>query len=330
MADPTSPGNRTIVRARKRLALAATRAAFRVLELLAPGPGGRWAESLWFTVPAAERAGRRSDAVHGRPPVAAAAGRRAGDPAGGRRLEVQVPGPDGGRGHTVVGQVWGEGPVVYLQHGWGGRRQQLGALVGPLVAAGHRVVAFDAPSHGESGPGPSGPRRANALEFADALAAVAAATGPAHAVVAHSMGCLATTIALQDGLAAGQVVFVAPMAGIEPYIEPFAGQLGFGPRIRERMVGRTEARIGRPLAAFDVPAIAARLPQPRSALLLVHDTGDPETPWSDSTAIAKAWPGARLVSTTGLGHRRVLRDPAVVAEVAAFVAGVLSPAPGRP
>jgi hypothetical protein len=154
MADTTGTRNRTIVRARQRLALAATRAAFSALELAAPGPGGRWAESLWFTVPTLS-------------------GRRAGDPAGGRRLEVQVPGPDR-RGHTVVGRIWGEGPVVYLQHGWGGHRQQLGALVAPLVAAGYRVVAFDAPSHGESGPGPSGPRRTTAVEFADALAAVVA------------------------------------------------------------------------------------------------------------------------------------------------------------
>jgi len=40
-----------------------------------------------------------------------------------------------------------------------------------LVDAGFRVVAFDAPSHGGSGPGPEGPGRSNILEFADALVA---------------------------------------------------------------------------------------------------------------------------------------------------------------
>ncbi|HEX6673981.1 MAG TPA: TetR family transcriptional regulator, partial [Actinomycetes bacterium] len=46
---------------------------------------------------------------------------------------------------------------------------------------------------------------------------------------------------------------------------------------------------------------------------------DRETSWSDGRAIAIAWPDARLLTTTGLGHRRVLRDPEVVTQVAGFL-----------
>jgi pimeloyl-ACP methyl ester carboxylesterase len=63
--------------------------------------------------------------------------------------------------------------------------------------------------------------------------------------------------------------------------------------------------------------MAGRIATP--PLLLVHDRDDTETAWSDSADIARSWPEARLVSTTGLGHYRILRDPAVVAEVAGFV-----------
>ena len=45
---------------------------------------------------------------------------------------------------------WGEGPIVLLVHGWNGRSTQLGGFVSPLVARGHRVVAFDALGHGDS------------------------------------------------------------------------------------------------------------------------------------------------------------------------------------
>jgi len=31
-------------------------------------------------------------------------------------------------------------------------------------------------------------------------------------------------------------------------------------------------------------------------------------------------PGAQFVRTTGLGHRRILRDPEVIARVTAFIA----------
>jgi pimeloyl-ACP methyl ester carboxylesterase len=266
--------------------------SFALLERLAPGLGARWAEALWFRIPPAR--GRRDRLA---PP--------------GRPFRVPV------LGGTVAGETWGEGPAVYLVHGWGGWRGQLDALVAPLTAAGYRVVAYDAPSHGDSGPGPEGPGRSSVLEFAGALAAVAAAHGPAAAVVAHSLGATATALAVRDGLAADRAVFVSPMADPLPYTRAFAARLGFGERVRARLVSRIERRIAMPMSAFAVPAVAGQVATP--PLLLIHDRQDSETAWSDSDAIARAWPAARLVTTAGLGHRRILRAPAVVAEIAGFV-----------
>jgi pimeloyl-ACP methyl ester carboxylesterase len=293
--------------------------SFAVLERIAPSAGARWAEALWFTVPSARR-GRDRQVAPGRP------------------FQVRV------HGRAVAGEVWGERPadgdpgrgdppVVYLVHGWGGWRWQLDGFVEPLVEAGYRVVAFDAPGHGASGPGPEGPGRSTILEFADALAAVVAANGPAHAVVAHSLGATAAAVAIHRGLAVERAVFVAPMADPLPYTRTFAGRLGVGERVRTRLVDRIERRVGMPLSAFDVPAMAAQVPTP--PLLLVHDRQDAETGWSDSAAIARSWPQARLVTTSGLGHRRILHAPAVVTEVVGFVAQPVAtrsagPVPGRP
>jgi pimeloyl-ACP methyl ester carboxylesterase len=274
-----------------------------LLERFAPAIGARWAESLWFTVP-----GGRGRQERQAPP--------------GRPFQVEL------HGRAVAGEVWGERPAagaadradppaVYLVHGWGGWRWQLDAFVGPLVEAGFRVVAFDAPSHGDSDPGTEGPGRSTALELADALAAVVAAHGPAHAVIAHSLGATATAYAVRAGLPAGRLVFVAPMADPHPYTRVFAGRLGFGERVRTRMVARIERRVGISLSAFDVPAMARQVATP--PLLCVHDRQDAETGWSDSAAIAQSWPDTRLVTTAGLGHRRILRAPAVVAEVTGFV-----------
>jgi pimeloyl-ACP methyl ester carboxylesterase len=55
--------------------------------------------------------------------------------------------------------------------------------------------------------------------------------------------------------------------------------------------------------------------------LVVHDRNDREVGFDQGQAIAEAWPRARLLATEGLGHRRLLRDPAVIGAVTAFVTG---------
>jgi pimeloyl-ACP methyl ester carboxylesterase len=123
-----------------------------------------------------------------------------------RRASVFAVKSDGAR---IAVETWGEGTPVYLVHGWAGRRGQLSALIDPLVARGHRVVAFDAPSHGDSSPGVRGPRSSSIPEFANALWAVVVRFGSPHAVIAHSMGATATAVALCDGLVAERVVMLA-------------------------------------------------------------------------------------------------------------------------
>lgn len=291
VADPSRSKSTTV---RFFASPAPVRAAFRVLERVAPGVGARWAERIWFTLPRTE-------------------GRRAVPAPAGTPFTIGVD------GHEVVGEVWGDGPVVYLVHGWAGYASQLAPFVPPLVARGHRVVAFDAPSHGGSAPGAFGPRSSSIPEFAAALTGVVASYGPAHAVVAHSMGCTATAFALNDGLGAGRVALLAPMASPVTYAHQFAAVLGFGERTYRRLLGRVERRVGLPMHRFDVPAIGRSLAVPPT--LVVHDRDDSSTPVTDGETIAAAWAGSRLRVTAGLGHRRILRDPDVVAEVVDFVSG---------
>lgn len=271
------------------------RATFRLLEHTAPEVGARWAERLWFTLPR-RQPDRRVDSALRTPP--------------GEAFTLDVD------GHTIAGEAWGNGPSVYLVHGWAGHRRQLTPFVSPLVALGHRVVAFDQPSHGESAPGPSGPRSSSIPEFASTLAAVVASFGYPKAIVAHSMGGTAAAVALCDGLRADRLVMVAPMASPRSYLTQFKAMLGFGDRTMTRLIARIERRVGAPLHHFDVPVLGRAIAMPPT--LIVHDRDDASTPVSDGAAIAAAWPAARLRVTSGLGHRRILRDPSVVAEVVDF------------
>ena len=216
-------------------------------------------------------------------------------------------------GHRVAGEAWGEGPPVYLVHGWGGQRAHLAVFVKPLVEAGYRVVAFDLPSHNESDPGALAPGRTTATECADAIAAMIETHGPAHAVVAHSLGANSTVLAATQGAQVGRLVFLAPMGEFPLYLDLFAARHGFGRRIRSGLHKRLEKRIGMPLHETNMTWTGRRANYP--PLLLIHDPDDPDSPHAASERVAAAWPGARLITTRGLGrlaHYRILRHrPAI-------------------
>jgi alpha-beta hydrolase superfamily lysophospholipase len=277
----------------KRTIVRASKMAMGVLEVLAPGLGARWVDRLWFSVPPPRRTKRNM-------------------PADGAQFELTT------KGGTVRGHRWGDSEkIVYLIHGWGSSSRQLGSFVKPLLDAGFVVVAYDAPSHGSSDPGPSGPRRSNALEHRDVLKAVVAAHGPAYGVVAHSLGSMVAALAMRDGIVPQRAVYVAPMIDITSYGEPFVGTLGGGPRIWARFVTRVERRLGLRMSYFDLPAMASELNTP--PLLIVHDRKDRETSWDASRGLATSWPAAQLLTTSGLGHTRIVSDTAVVSAAVDFL-----------
>ena len=54
-------------------------------------------------------------------------------------------------------------------------------------------------------------------------------------------------------------------------------------------------------------------------MLVVHDLGDRDVPWSDAERYALLYPDARLLSTSGLGHHRILKSPFVIAAILRFL-----------
>lgn len=283
----TRPSGRTAPRAP-----APVRGLLSAASRLAPGPTARWAERRFLT------------------PVR--------HPAGERHRETwarATPEPLPFAGRELAGWRWGEeGPAVWLVHGWSGSARQLAALAPSLAAEGFRVRAWDLPAHGAS-PG----RSTHLGELVQVLAAAAARFGPPEAIVAHSFGAAAATVALADGLPARRAAFVAPPVELEGFADLFARFLGLSPRVRRLLQERVERRVGRPWRELTPALLAPRLGA--VSLLVLHDAEDHEVGVDHGERLAAAWPGSELVVTTGLGHNRILRDPEVVERVRGFVAG---------
>lgn len=227
--------------------------------------------------------------------------------ASARRFDLEV------NAHRVATWVWGDlqGKIALLVHGWGGRGSQLGAFVEPLRAAGYSVVAFDAPGHGDS----SG-RLSSLPLIEDALAGVAETIGPLDVVIAHSAGAAVAQAALARGLDTEKLVFLAP--GVDPFdfIHQFGDALDIGEPVLERMQKGIENRYGVPVADYHALRRAASQLTP---LFVAHDLRDNETPFENARQLAENWPTATFLRTDGLGHRRILREGAVIGAAIRFL-----------
>ncbi|MGH1348422.1 MAG: alpha/beta fold hydrolase [Nannocystales bacterium] len=218
-------------------------------------------------------------------------------------------------GHRIRLYQWGDGgPTTLLVHGWGGGATQFEAVVHRLVASGHRVVAFDLPGHGQS----TG-SFTDLGQMAQVIAAVVRLVGPVDSVVAHSLGAAATGIALADGLQVSRVALLAAAAEPHVFFGMFARWLRLPEVVQAEAQRLIHQRVGRPFAEL---TLECTLPADLDALLLVHDRGDRRTPYAPIAGVAAQRPRARLMSTEGLGHRRILEDDNVVDAVASFAVGL--------
>ena len=270
-----------------------TNVRFAASALLFPELAGAWAERLFLTPP------------RGRDAAATAL-----DLIDARSSFVEH------KGRAIATWRWGgrEAPAVLLAHGWGGHAAQMRPFVFPLLAAGFRVIAYDQPAHGVS----EG-RLTGLPDFADVLAEVAAHHGDVEAVIAHSLGAAAAALALANGKAAfKKVVLVSPPADMVGYSRRFARWYWMPEAVRRAMQAAIEERYGVLWESLDVRRLAARLQAPA---LVIHDRDDRLVPWTHGAQVARYWPGARLLSTDGLGHRRILEDEFVTRVAADFVSG---------
>lgn len=225
--------------------------------------------------------------------------------AAGQRLEV------GFQSTTLSVWRWGRGPIVLLAHDWGGSAGQLQSFVQPLVRAGFTVVAFDAPGHGVSGG-----TWTSLSRLAQALTHVAETVGPLHAIVAHAFGAAAATLAISRGLRVGRLVQIGPPADAAEWFSKYTRALRLRDDVEREARHRLEQRLGLGLDSLTAERLAGAVEVP---VLVIHDRLDDRVPWDDGARIARALPRGRLMTTLGLGHTRIVEEPAVIAATQRFL-----------
>ena len=292
----SSPTNTATARPglKARFKLGTVRAGFALGSRLAPQRTVNRAARLFATPFASSRS--RAQAVQGDDEM--------------QRGQLQI------NGETIATYVWGDPvlqPYALLAHGWSSFGLRFLPWVAKLRAQGFAVVTFDQPGHGYS----SG-KLCTLPEFTDTVHAIGQYYGDAALAIGHSLGGAAVTLAQDEAWHARKLILVAPPVDMAAAAGRFFRFVHLGENLREAFFAWLLGRTG---VSVEQLQVDRHLPALGSPGLIVHDLDDDDVPWGEGERYAQYWPGARLLTTQGLGHRRVLDAPEVIDAALAFVRG---------
>lgn len=228
------------------------------------------------------------------------------------------------RQRRIAVYSWGDGPAILLVHGWGARASRMCHLVSPLTAAGFRVLAFDAPAHGLSNG-----KQTSLAELQALLRELEQTHGPLHGLIAHSFGALACVYGLAHGLQVNKAVLISMPSRFAWLIEQYAARLQMSAAVTAAVKNRVQRRFAAFGDSFDAVAehfspvnYVSRI---EAQVMMLHDADDKQVPFEESKHLAAVWPQAVFVPSRGLGHQRILHDPALIQRIVEFLEPQLAP-----
>jgi pimeloyl-ACP methyl ester carboxylesterase len=218
-------------------------------------------------------------------------------------------------GRHVILYRWGTGPrIVLLVHGWRGRGSQFAKLIEALESPERTVVAFDAPGNGDA-PG----NRTDLRDYLSIIRLVTDTDGTPELMVGHSFGVIGVFVAVREGVRAKRIVSIAGLSDVDYTFRAFDLALGLSPRVDRLLRRKTERDIFDRDTGIWRRFVAELEKTDQTPLLIIHDKDDRTVDPSESAKIAQAHLGPTTeLHTSGLGHIRVLSDPAVISAIVRF------------
>lgn len=217
------------------------------------------------------------------------------------------------QGKKICVYRWGQGPWVWVVHGWAGRATQFRKFIPALNQAGFAVMGLDGPAHGRSHG-----KQTNAIEFREVLELLAQKCGAPQAIIGHSFGGAASLYAISRGLAVPKLIEIGSPVDRSAILRSYLKAInGSDARVAyfDQYVVR---KFGLPFDAFTTRHIIRELKQPLD-LLLVHDEEDRDVLIEQPELLVRENPWVKFYRTKGLGHNRILRDAAVIAYCIDFI-----------
>lgn len=212
------------------------------------------------------------------------------------------------QGDLIKHYRWGHsGPKILLCHGWRSKAADFRRMIKKFVAEGYQVEAIDMRAHGNS----QGKHTAMP-EFRDVIKNHITKNGPYETIVGHSIGALASGIALSElGMAIQPKHFYVISA--PPYIRYFfkdiVNDVGCNESVYHAMCALVKEKYHHSIDYFDLRIKANDLKNIDTHLFYCED--DQVIPFVKGEELESAWPHASFVHVKGLGHYKIMANDSI-------------------
>lgn len=217
---------------------------------------------------------------------------------------------------TVRGFQWkaeANAPKVLITHGFSSYAYKFEKYITALHKKGFEVLAFDAPGHGNSDG-----ERINVLMYRDCILQIEKKWGALYAIIGHSLGGFAASLAIEklSNQHDRKLILIAPATETKTAILQFTDMMKLSESVQLALIETIEKLANEPLTYFStVRAVKAT----ETPTLWVHDTDDKICPYQDTEPIRLHKPRhLRFITTEGLGHNKIYRDPKIVKTIIDF------------
>ena len=210
-------------------------------------------------------------------------------------------------------RTWGQGPVIWLLHGWESRGSTFFKLIPLLVNRGFQVVAWDGPAHGDS-PGKS----THIPDYAYCLSEDLKQQlfEKPVALIGHSFGGAALAVLFKIHKMPAKVVIVSAPTRIINIFNGFAKMINLSEKAKNKFISLAESGSGYSLLGGSL--ISNDISQ-SSEVLIIHDREDDVIPFADFDALKKTWLSGQFLATKNLGHRLTIKDPDILNTIVNFI-----------
>lgn len=213
---------------------------------------------------------------------------------------------------SIVVYLFGESTrKVLLVHGWSGRGTQLVKIADTLIQNGYSTVSFDAPAHGKS-------KGKTTLmpEFIFCINEIAKKYGPFESAVGHSLGGMSILNAAKRGFKTNSMVVIGSGDIVDDIMSDFIRKLKLDKKYTQLLRHHFEKKSDETMDSYSAYHAAAQIDTP---VLVIHDINDNEVPVKCGKHIHDHLKNGQLILTEGLGHRKILGNDSVIANIVKFI-----------